>query len=189
MPGAKELLDFLQENDKRYLLLTNDSAHTPRELQYKFQRLGLDISQDHFFTSGQATAHYLQTEMVKGGTVYVIGESGLCLSLYEKGFYMNDHNPDYVVLGETSNYNFEKITKAIQLVQQGAKLIATNLDMANLDEDGNKVPCTGAFVACIQAVTETKAFSCGKPSHLFRQYAQDVLGLDKSDTCIIGDEM
>lgn len=169
--------------------MTNDSSPTPRELQYKFQRLGLDISQDHFFTSGQATAHYLQSEMSKGGTVYVIGEPGLCLALYQKGFYMNDHNPDYVVLGETPNYNFEKITKAIQLVQQGAKLIATNLDLANLDSEGNKIPCTGAFVACIESVTQTKAFSCGKPSALIMQYAQHILGLSRSDTCIIGDRI
>ncbi|KAG2210929.1 hypothetical protein INT47_000086 [Mucor saturninus] len=188
LPGAEELLAFLVEHKKEYLLLTNNSARTPRELQYKFQRLGLNIHADHFFTSGQASAFYLQSETKGGGTVYVIGEPGLCLSLYEKGFYMNDHNPDYVVLGETPNYNFEKITKAIQLVQQGATLIATNLDLASADRRGHTVPCTGAFVACIESVTQKKAFSCGKPNGLMLQYAQSVLGLDPSDTCVIGIE-
>lgn len=178
----------MEENDKKYLLLTNNSASTPRELQYRFQRLGLSIDASHFFTSGQASAYYLQSQKPAGGTVYVIGEPGLCFSLYEKGFYMNDHNPDYVVLGETPNYNFEKITKAIQLVQQGATLIATNLDLATEDATGLKVPCTGAFVTSIESVTQTKAFSCGKPSGFMVEYAQQKLGLDPSDTCVIGIE-
>jgi NagD protein len=127
--------------------------------------------------------------MPEGGTVYVIGEPGLCYALYKKGFYMNDHNPDYVVLGETANYNFEKITKAVQLVQQGAKLIATNLDVAIMDSEGRTVPSVGAFAACIELVTKTKAFSCGKPSALIMRYAQHTLGLSRSQTCIVGDRM
>ncbi|KAI8091988.1 HAD-like domain-containing protein [Thamnidium elegans] len=189
LPGAKELVEFLDDNNKKYLFLTNASSCTPRELQNKFHILGLNVSQDHFITSAQATAYFLESQMPEGGTVYVIGEPGLCWALYEKGFYMNDHNPDYVILGETANYNFEKITKAVQLVQQGAKLIATNLDVATMDSDGNSVPSTGAFAACIELVTKTKAFSCGKPSALIMRYAQRQLGLSRSQTCIIGDRM
>lgn len=189
LPGAKELVEFLERNNKKYLFLTNNSAPTPRELQYKLHRLGIDVTEDHFFTAGQATAHFLQTQMEAGGTVYTIGEPGLQYALYEKGFYMNDHNPDYVVLGETANYNFEKITKAVQLVQQGAKLIATSLDVSTIDHQGRIVPSVGAFAACIELVTKTKAFSCGKPSALIMRYAQHALGLSRSQTCIIGDRM
>lgn len=102
LPGAKELVEFLHKNNKKFLFLTNNSAPTPRELQQKLGRLGIDVTEDHFFTAGQATAEFLKSQMPEGGTVYVIGEPGLAYALYEKGFFMNDHNPDYVVLGEGS---------------------------------------------------------------------------------------
>ncbi|KAG1064323.1 hypothetical protein G6F42_027027 [Rhizopus arrhizus] len=152
LPGAKELVQFLQDNNKKYLFLTNNSAPTPQELQQKLHRLGIDVGAEHFFTCGQATALFLESQMPSGGTCYVIGEPGLAYALYEKGFYMNDHNPDYVVLGETAAINFEKITKAVQLVQQGAKLIATNLDVETLDSQGRKIPSTGAFAASIELI-------------------------------------
>ncbi|KAF1804731.1 HAD-like domain-containing protein [Mucor lusitanicus] len=189
LPGAKELVQFLQDNNKKYLFLTNNSAPTPQELQQKLHRLGIDVGAEHFFTCGQATALFLESQMPSGGTCYVIGEPGLAYALYEKGFYMNDHNPDYVVLGETAAINFEKITKAVQLVQQGAKLIATNLDVETLDSQGRKIPSTGAFAASIELVTKTQAFYCGKPSALIMRYAQRVLGLSRLETCIIGDRM
>ncbi|KAI8388147.1 HAD-like domain-containing protein [Radiomyces spectabilis] len=189
LPGAKEFVDFLNKNNKKYLFLTNNSAPTPRELQSKLERLGIEVSADHFFTSGQATAYFLKSQMPEGGTVYVIGEPGLAYALYDMGFFMNDHNPDYVVLGESSIYNFEKLTKAVQLVQNGAKLISTNLDIETLDSKGRKIPATGAFTACVEVVTKTKAFFCGKPSALIMRYAQRVLGLSRGETCIIGDRM
>ncbi|KAI8074926.1 HAD-like domain-containing protein [Gongronella butleri] len=189
LPGAIELVNFLQKNNKKFLFLTNNSAPTPRELQSKLERLGINVGEDHFFTSGQATAYFLKSQAPDGGTVYVIGEPGLAYSLYDMGFFMNDHNPDYVVLGESNTYNFEKLTKAVQLVQQGAKLIATHLDTENLDSVGRKIPATGAFTASVELVTNTKAFYCGKPSALIMRYAQRVLGLSRLETCIIGDRM
>ncbi|KAG2217558.1 hypothetical protein INT45_006725 [Circinella minor] len=189
LPGAKELVDFLHKNNKRFLFLTNNSAPTPRELQQKLHRLGIDVTEDHFFTAGQATAEFLHSQMPEGGTCFTIGEPGLAYALYEKGFFMNDHNPDYVVLGEGSSYNYENLTKAVQLVCQGAKLIATNLDVENLNSKGNKIPSCGAFAACVEVITKTKAFFCGKPSALIMRYAQRVLGLSRAETCIIGDRM
>ncbi|KAI9314835.1 HAD-like domain-containing protein [Dichotomocladium elegans] len=189
LPGSKELVEFLEKNNKKYLFLTNNSAPTPRELQQKLERLGISITEDHFFTAGQATALFLSSQSPQGGTCYVIGEPGLAYALYEKGFFMNDHNPDYVVLGEGPAYNYEKLTKAIQLIQNGAKLIATNLDIEGLDSKGNKIPSCGAFTAAVELVTRTKAFFCGKPSALIMRYAQRVLGLSRLETCIIGDRM
>ncbi|CDH56320.1 had-superfamily hydrolase [Lichtheimia corymbifera JMRC:FSU:9682] len=189
LPGAKELVEFLNHNNKKYLFLTNNSAPTPRELQQKLSRLGIEVTEDHFFTAGQATAEFLSSQSPNGGTCYVIGEPGLAYALYDKGFFMNDHNPDYVVLGEGPSYNYEKLSKAVQLVCNGAKLIATNLDVENLDSKGNKIPSCGAFTACVELVTRTKAFFCGKPSALIMRYAQRVLGLSRLETCIIGDRM
>ncbi|KAL0073880.1 HAD-like domain-containing protein [Phycomyces blakesleeanus] len=189
LPGAKELVEFLMKNNKKFLFLTNNSAPTPRELQQKLSRLGIEVSEDHFFTAGQATALFLKSQMPEGGTVYVIGEPGLSYALYDMGFFMNDHNPDYVVLGEGPSYDYGKLTKAIQLVEMGAKLIATNLDLENLDSQGKKLPSCGAFAASVELVTKTKAFFCGKPSALIMRYAQRVLGLSRLETCIIGDRM
>ncbi|KAL1926272.1 hypothetical protein VTP01DRAFT_5969 [Rhizomucor pusillus] len=189
LPGAKELVEFLNRNNKKYLFLTNNSAPTPRELQQKLSRLGIEVTEDHFFTAGQATAEFCHSQLPSGGTCYVIGEPGLAYALYDKGFFMNDHNPDYVILGEGPSYNYEKLSKAVQLVQNGAKLIATNLDVENLDSKGNKIPSCGAFAACVELVTRTKAFFCGKPSALIMRYAQRVLGLSRLETCIIGDRM
>ncbi|KAG0172131.1 hypothetical protein DFQ28_004282 [Apophysomyces sp. BC1034] len=189
LPGAKELVDFLNKNNKKYLFLTNNSAPTPRELHQKLSRLGIEVGENHFFTSGQATAYFLKSQTPEGGTVYVIGEPGLTYALYDAGFFMDDHNPDYVVLGEGPAYNYEKLTKAVQLVCKGAKLIATNLDLENLDSKGQKLPSCGAFAACVELVTKTKAFFCGKPSALIMRYAQRVLGLSRLETCIIGDRM
>ncbi|KAI9493474.1 HAD-like domain-containing protein [Zychaea mexicana] len=189
LPGAKELVEFLYRNNKRFLFLTNNSAPTPSELQQKLLRLGIQVTEDHFFTAGQATAEFLRTQMPEGGSCYVIGEPGLVYALYQKGFIMNDQNPDYVVLGEGKSYNYERLTKAVQLIDHGAKLVATNLDVDTLDSQGNKIPSCGAFAACVEAITKTKTFFCGKPSALMMRYAQRTLGLSTSETCIIGDRM
>jgi len=169
--------------------LTNNSAPTPRELQQKLGRLGIDVDEDKFYTAALATAEFLKSQMPEGGTVYVIGEPGLTYALYGCGFFMNDVNPDYVVLGEGPSYNYEKLCKAVSLVNKGAKLIATNLDVETLNSAGEHIPSCGAFTACVELVTKTKAFFCGKPSALIMRYAQSALGLSRQETCIIGDRM
>ncbi|KAJ2960145.1 hypothetical protein NQZ79_g4453 [Umbelopsis isabellina] len=189
LPGAKEFVNFLIKNNKKFLFLTNNSAPTPRELQQKLGRLGIDVEEDKFYTAALATAQFLKSQMPEGGTVYVIGEPGLTFALYEQGFYMNDVNPDYVVLGEGPSYNYEKLCKAVNLVNKGAKLIATNLDVETLNSSGEHIPSCGAFAACVELVTKTKAFFCGKPSALIMRYAQHALGLNRQETCIIGDRM
>lgn len=123
-----------------------------------------------------------------GGSCYVIGEPGLTFALYERGFVMNDKTPDYVVIGEGNSHNYEKITKACNLVLKGAKLIGTNPDV-NGPIEGGISPATGAFVAAIELATNKKAFYCGKPSSLMMRYAQAILGTRKENTCIIGDRM
>ncbi|KAH8548026.1 HAD-like domain-containing protein [Umbelopsis sp. PMI_123] len=189
LPGAKEFVQFLIDNNKKFLFLTNNSAPTPRELQQKLGRLGIDVDEDKFYTAALATAEFLKSQMPEGGTVYVIGEPGLTYALYGCGFFMNDVNPDYVVLGEGPSYNYEKLCKAVNLVNKGAKLIATNLDMETLNSAGEHIPSCGAFTACVELVTKTKAFFCGKPSALIMRYAQSALGLSRQETCIIGDRM
>ncbi|KAJ3192278.1 hypothetical protein HDU67_005584, partial [Dinochytrium kinnereticum] len=183
-----EFVDWLKKENKKFLFLTNNSAPTPKELSEKLKRLGLDIPEKHFFTSAISTAKFLQSQKPNGGTCYVIGEPGLTYALYEAGFTMSSENPDYVVIGEGNSHNFEKITKACNLVSKGAKLISTNPDSNGPSENGI-IPATGAFVAAIELATGKKAFTCGKPTSLMMRYAQSILGSNKDETCIIGDRM
>jgi NagD protein len=188
IPGVIEFVAWLKEENKHFLFVTNNSAPTPKELSMKMHRLGIDIPEKHFYTSAISTANFLKSQRPEGGTVYVIGEPGLTYALYEAGFVMNDSNPDYVVIGEGNSHNFEKITKACNLVIRGAKLIGTNPDV-NGPIEGGIAPATGAFVSAIELATGKKAFYCGKPSSLMMRYAQATLGTHKIDTCIIGDRM
>ncbi|KND00118.1 TIGR01457 family HAD hydrolase [Spizellomyces punctatus DAOM BR117] len=188
LPGVKEFISWLLKENKKFLFLTNNSAPTPRELSQKLARLGLAVSEEHFYTSAIATAKFLQSQKPHGGTVYVIGEPGLTYALYEAGFTMNDSNPDYVVIGEGNSHNFEKITRAVNLVARGAKLIGTNPDV-NGPSDAGIVPATGAFCAAVELASGRKAFYCGKPSALMMRYAASILGTNKDETCIIGDRM
>jgi NagD protein len=188
LPGFKEFIQWLKQENKEYLFLTNNSAPTPRELSNKLRRLGVEIEESHFYTSAISTAKFLKSQKPNGGTCYVIGEPGLTFALYEQGFVMSDSNPDYVVIGEGTSHNFEKITKACNLVLKGAKLIGTNPDV-NGPIEGGIAPATGSFVAAIELATSKKAFYCGKPSSLMMRFAQSILGTKKEDTCIIGDRM
>ncbi|KAI8142702.1 N-acetylglucosamine-6-phosphate deacetylase [Fennellomyces sp. T-0311] len=189
LPGAKQFVDFLHTNNKRFFFLTNNSGASPSELKQKLAGLGIDVTEDHFFTSGMATAEFLHSQMPEGGSCYVIGEPCLGDALTAKGFTIDQRNPDYVILGETSTYDYDSLTTAVQLVMQGAKLIATNPDIESLDASGKRVPSCGTFVVIVEEITKTKAFFCGKPSALPMRYAQRVLGTKRENTCIIGDRM
>ena len=119
LPGVAEFVNWLNENDKRFLFLTNSSERSPKELQQKLQRMGLDIGEEHFYTSALATAAFLKKQ-APGCTAFVIGAPGLLNALYDVGVTMNDVDPDYVIVGETASYNYEVITKAVRLVLNGA---------------------------------------------------------------------
>ena len=128
LPGAIEFINWLKENDKKYLFLTNSSERSPRELSQKLARLGVDVDETHFYTSALSTASFL-AQQKPGGSVFVIGEAGLIQALYQAGLTMNNVDPDYVVIGETRTYSYEKIEDAVGLVQRGAMLIGTNPDL------------------------------------------------------------
>jgi NagD protein len=160
LPGVKQFIDWLEENHKNYLFLTNSSERSPRELQQKLQRMGLNV----------------------------IGEPGLISALYDAGFTMNDVNPDYVVVGETANYNYDKILKAVQLVLKGAKLIGTNPDLTGPVESGI-APATRALISPIEMATGKRAYFIGKPNPLMMRTAQKRLGIHSADTVIVGDRM
>lgn len=187
LPGAKDFVDWLKSENKQFLFLTNSSERSQKELQQKLERLGIDVGEEHFYTSALATAGFLATQC-PDGSVYVIGEAGLTNALYNAGFSMNDVSPDYVVVGDTRAYNFEKIEKAVQLVLKGAKLIGTNPDMTGPSEKGI-VPSTRALIAPIELATGKHAYFVGKPNPLIMRHALKRLGSKPEDSAIIGDRM
>ena len=187
LPGVAQFLDWLRAREKKFLFLTNSSQSAPRELKQKLARLGITVDEDHFYTSALATAAFLASQH-PGGSAYVIGEAGLTNALYDAGFTLNDVNPDYVVVGESSRYDYENLTRAVRLVLKGAKLIATNPDVTGPTDKG-LVPATGALIAPIELCTGSKAYYIGKPNPLIMRHALSVLGCERHEAAIIGDRM
>lgn len=187
LDGAMSFVNWLKEENKEFLFLTNSSERSPKELAQKLNRLGIDVDETNFYTSALATAAFLQNQC-PGGSAYVIGEAGLINALYDAGISMNDVNPDYVVVGETRSYSFEKIEKAVLLVSKGAKLIGTNPDLTGPTEKGI-VPATRALMAPIELTTGKHAYYIGKPNPVIMRNAVKKLGFHSEDIAIIGDRM
>jgi len=187
LPGVQEFIEWLKVNNKKYLFLTNSSERSPRELSQKLARLGLDIDESHFYTSALATASFL-AQQKPGGSAFVIGEAGLIQALYQAGLTMNNVDPDYVVVGETRAYSFEKIEEAVRLVNNGATLIGTNPDLTGPTERGI-VPATGSLIKPIELATGHTAYFLGKPNPLMMRHAMKILATHREETVIIGDRM
>ena len=187
LPGVAEFIDWLHTEEKEYLFLTNNSGYTPLELQQKLARMGLDVSEEHFYTSALATAAFLK-EQSPGCSVYAIGEAGLLNALYSVGITMNDVNPDYVVVGESKSYTLETLTKATNLVLRGAKLIGANSDVSSPIENG-VAPACRALVAPIEMATGMQAYFCGKPNPLMMRSGLRRLNCHSAEAVMVGDRM
>lgn len=187
LPGAVEFINWLQKNRREYLFLTNNSGMTPRELHQKLERLGVNVPEEHFYTSALATAEFLRIQ-APGCSAFVIGEAGLLNALYDAGITMNDVNPDYVVIGEGRSYSLETLTKAVNLVLGGAKLIGANSDVSGNIENGIAPACR-ALIAPVEMATGKQAYFCGKPNPLMMRTGLRLLGCHSEEAVIIGDRM
>lgn len=187
LTGTVEFIEWLQKENKEYLFLTNNSGYTPKELSRKLKRMGLDVSEEHFYTSALATAAFLK-EQSPGCSAYVIGEAGLLNALYDAGIMMNEVDPDYVVVGEGKTYSLESLTKATNLVLRGAKLIGANSDTSVNTEKGIAPACS-ALVAPIEIATGKKAYFCGKPNPLMMRTGLKLLGCHSAEAVMVGDRM
>ena len=187
LDGVADFVNWMIDNDKKFVFLTNSPERTPHELSMKLERMGLKVSADHFYTSAMATAAFLKSQ-ASDCTAYVIGEAALTKALYDQGIYMNDINPDYVVVGETRSYNFEKIEKAIELVNKGAKLIGANPDITGPTEKGI-MPATGSLIAPIEIATGKRAYFVGKPNPLMLRHGLKKIGCHSEEIAFIGDRM
>lgn len=187
LDGVIPFIEWLEETGKEYLFLTNNSGYTPVELSRKLARMGVTVSERHFYTSALATAAFLSSQ-APGCSVYAIGEAGLFNALYDAGIMMNDVDPDYVVVGEGKTYSLDTLTKATNLVLRGAKLIGCNSDVSGPIEKG-MAPACGALVAPIELATGAKAYFCGKPNPLMMRTGLRMLGCHSNESVMVGDRM
>jgi NagD protein len=187
IPGADQFIERLKAGGAEYLILTNNPLYTPGDLAHRLRTIGLDVPAARIFTSAIATARFLQSQR-PDGTAFVIGESGLTEAIHGVGYVITDHDPDYVVLGETHTYNVERITHAIRLVAAGARFIATNPDPSGPSE-GGLVPACGAMAALIETASGVSPFFVGKPNPLMMRTALNYLDVHSEDTVMVGDRM
>ena len=187
LPGAAEFLAALQRRGRRFLLLTNNSIFTARDLRARLVASGLDVPEHSIWTSALATAQFLH-DQCPGGSAYVIGEAGLTTALHEIGYVLTDTAPDYVVLGETRTYSFEAITKAIRLVEGGSRFISTNPDPTGPSAEG-PLPACGAVAALITKATGAEPYVIGKPNPMMFRSAMNTIEAHSETTAMIGDRM
>jgi NagD protein len=187
VPGADRFLAQLREHGTPFLLLTNNSIYTQRDLAARLAASGLEVPEESIWTSALATARFLEDQR-PGGSAFVIGEAGLTTALHHAGYTLTDRDPDYVVLGETRTYSFERITRAIRLVAGGARFIATNPDTTGPTPDG-PLPATGSVAALISRATGIEPYYVGKPNPLMMRSALNALDAHSETTAMIGDRM
>lgn len=187
IPGANELINRWVDTSRRFLVLTNNSIFTPRDLAARLQRSGLNVPEENIWTSALATAAFLENQPGEK-TAYVIGEAGLTTALHEAGFILTDQDPNYVVLGETRTYSFETITKAIRMISAGARFISTNPDTTGPSKEG-LLPACGAVAAMITAATNRDPYIVGKPNPMMFRAAMNKIEAHSETTAMIGDRM
>jgi len=187
IPGADEFLARLRERGSPFLVLTNNSIYTRRDLAARLRTSGLEVPEESIWTSALATAGFLQDQR-PGGTAFVIGEAGLTTALHDAGYTLTERSPEYVVLGETRTYSFERITRAIRLIEDGARFIATNPDPTGPTPDG-LVPATGSVAALISRATGVEPYFVGKPNPLMMRSALNAVDAHSETAAMIGDRM
>lgn len=187
IPGAPEFIATLREKERPFLILTNNSIFTPRDLRARLSASGIDVPESAIWTSALATAKFC-ADQIPEGSAYAIGEAGLTTALYEAGYTLTESSPDYVVLGETRTYSFEAITKAVRLINDGARFICTNPDPTGPSQEG-PLPATGAVAAMITRATGREPYFVGKPNPMMFRSALNRIDAHSETTAMIGDRM
>lgn len=187
VPGANAFIQRLREREAKFLVLTNNPLYTQRDLAARLERIGLAIPAESIYTSALATANFLHTQK-PGGSAYVVGDIGLTSALYEAGITITEHEPDYVVVGETKSLSFERLTRATRFVAAGARFIATNPDVSG-PGDGGIEPACGAICALIAAATGVQPYFVGKPNPLMMRTALRTIGAHSEESVMVGDRM
>ena len=187
LPGAQEFIERLRERGLPFLVLTNNSIYTRRDLAARLSNAGLEVPEEQIWTSAVATAQFL-SDQVPGASAYVIGEAGLTTALHEVGYTLTTAAPDFVVLGETRTYSFQHITAAVRLIEAGARFIATNPDATGPSPEG-PLPATGSVAALIQKATGQAPYFVGKPNPIMIRSALNRMDAHSETTAMVGDRM
>jgi NagD protein len=187
IPGADQFVARLRELGTRFMVLTNNSIYTRRDLAARLRISGIEVPEESIWTSALATARFLEDQR-PGGSAFVIGEAGLTTALHDAGYTLTERNPDYVVLGETRTYSFERITHAIRLIESGARFIATNPDATGPSLDG-PLPATGSVAALISHATGHEPYFVGKPNPLMMRSALNAIDAHSETAAMVGDRM
>jgi len=187
VPGADQFILKLKEKGIKFLVLTNNSIYTPIDLAHRLNVAGLEVEKSQIFTSAMSTAAFMKSQK-EGGNAFVIGESGLNVAIHNAGYILTTERPDFVVLGETFDYNFHQVTKAVRLILEGARFLATNPDPTGPSEDGI-VPACGAMASLIEQASGRKPFFLGKPNPFMIRSALNYLGVHSENTVMVGDRM
>ena len=187
LPGAKEFIGRLQEQDKEFLVLTNNSIYTRRDLSARLADVGINVPEERIWTSAVATAQFLSNQ-VPDASAYVIGEAGLKTALHKVGYTLTDTDPDFVVLGESRTYSFQNITQAVQLIDQGARFVATNPDATGPSPEG-PLPATGSVAALLTEATGQEPYFVGKPNPVMIRSGLNRIGAHSESTAMVGDRM
>jgi len=187
IPGAPEFIAALRDRGAPFLVLTNNSIYTRRDLAARLRISGLDVPEERIWTSALATASFLEAQR-PGGSAFVIGEAGLTTALHEAGYTLTERDPDYVILGETRTYSFSQLTRAIRLIEAGSRFIATNPDPTGPSAEGS-LPATGSVAALISRATNVEPYFVGKPNPLMMRSALNAIEAHSEDTAMIGDRM
>jgi NagD protein len=187
LPGAEEFIDRLQEQKQEFLVLTNNSIYTRRDLSARLSDVGLNVREEQIWTSAVATAEFLSNQ-VPDASAYVIGEAGLKTALHKVGYTLTDTNPDFVVLGESRTYSFQNITRAVQLIDQGARFVATNPDATGPSPEG-PLPATGSVAALLTEATGNEPYFIGKPNPVMIRSGLNRIGAHSASTAMVGDRM
>jgi NagD protein len=187
IPGADEFIKRLRTSGRRFLVLTNNSIYTPRDLRARLAHTGIDVPEEAIWTSALATARFLDTQRPEG-SAYAVGEAGLTTALHEAGYTLTDTDPDYVVLGETRNYSFEAITRAIRLITDGARFICTNPDATGPSLEG-PLPACGSVAALITRATGVEPYFVGKPNPLMMREGLNKIEAHSETSAMVGDRM
>ena len=187
IPGANAFIEKLKSKGIKFLVLTNNSIYTQVDLAHRLKTIGLEIEAEQIFTSAMATAAFMKSQKDRG-SAFVIGETGLTVAIHNAGYILTTQEPDFVVLGETFDYAFQQVTKAVRLIVAGTPFIATNPDPTGPSE-GGVVPACGAMAALIEKASGRKPFFCGKPNPFMMRSALNYLGVHSENTVMVGDRM
>jgi len=188
IPGAQDMIKRLTEKGLNFCVLTNNPIYTPGDLQHRLAYMGLDIPEDKIYTSAMATANFVKTQK-PGCSAYVIGESGLTTALHNSGITITSYDPDYVILGETTNYSFDQITKACSLIKKGSRFICTNPDNSSPVDNDKLIPAAGALASLVSTATGVAPYYIGKPNPLMMKSVLRFMGAHSGESAMVGDRM